>query len=81
MKIKCCCIRVICHDLCIVVICREINKFNNRRKNNDTPIYIAIINNNIVVFAGYNTSKKRKEYFGVLEILRTCREKKLYNHY
>jgi N-acetylglutamate synthase-like GNAT family acetyltransferase len=43
----------------------------------DIPIYIALINSNIVGFAGYNISKKRKGYFGPLGVLKAYRDKKI----
>lgn len=41
----------------------------------DIPIYIALIDNNIVGFAGYNISKQRKGYFGPLGVLRVHRDR------
>jgi N-acetylglutamate synthase-like GNAT family acetyltransferase len=43
----------------------------------DIPIYIALIDNNIVGFAGYNISKQRKGYFGPLGVLRVYRDMKI----
>lgn len=43
----------------------------------DIPIYIAIHDNNIVGFAGYNISKQRKGYFGPLGVLKSYRDRKI----
>lgn len=43
----------------------------------DIPIYIAIHDNNIVGFAGYNISKQRKGYFGPLGVLKSYRNNKI----
>lgn len=43
----------------------------------DIPIYIALIDNNIVGFAGYNISKQRKGYFGPLGVLKCYRDRKI----
>lgn len=43
----------------------------------DIPIYIALIDNNIVGFAGYNISKQRKGYFGPVGVLREYRARKV----
>lgn len=43
----------------------------------DIPIYIALENNNIVGFAGYNISKQRKGYFGPLGVVRAYRDRKI----
>lgn len=44
---------------------------------NDMPIYIAIIDDKPVGFAGYNISKQRKGYFGPLGVLRNYRDVKI----
>lgn len=43
----------------------------------DIPIYIALVDNEIVGFAGYNISKRRRGYFGPLGVLKTHRDKKI----
>lgn len=43
----------------------------------DIPIYIALRDNNIVGFAGYNISRQRKGYFGPLGVLRAYRDRKI----
>jgi GNAT superfamily N-acetyltransferase len=43
----------------------------------DIPIYIALIDGNIVGFAGYNISKQRKGYFGPLGVLKKYRGRKI----
>ncbi|MDR7857869.1 GNAT family N-acetyltransferase [Tissierella sp.] len=43
----------------------------------DIPIYIAMKDDNIVGFAGYNISKQRKGYFGPLGVLKTYRDRKI----
>ena len=43
----------------------------------DIPIYIAIHENNIVGFAGYNISRQRKGYFGPLGVLKSYRDRKI----
>lgn len=43
----------------------------------DIPIYIALIDNNIVGFAGYNISRQRKGYFGPVGVLREYRARKV----
>lgn len=43
----------------------------------DIPIYIALRDNNIVGFAGYNISKQRKGYFGPLGVLKAYRDRKV----
>jgi len=43
----------------------------------DIPIYIAIIEDNPIGFAGYNISKQRKGYFGPLGVLRRYRDMKI----
>lgn len=43
----------------------------------DIPIYIALRDNNIVGFAGYNISRQRKGYFGPLGVLRAYRDQKI----
>lgn len=44
-------------------------------RKDDIPIYIALIDSNIVGFAGYNISKQRKGYLGPLGVLRAYRER------
>ena len=43
----------------------------------DIPVYIAMKDDNIVGFAGYNISKQRKGYFGPLGVLKSYRDKKI----
>lgn len=43
----------------------------------DIPVYIAIVNDQIVGFAGFNISKRRKGYFGPLGVLKNHRDKKI----
>ncbi len=43
----------------------------------DIPIYIALIDKNIVGFAGYNISRQRKGYFGPVGVLREYRGRKI----
>lgn len=44
---------------------------------NEIPIYIALVDDKIVGFAGYNISKQRKGHFGPLGVLRVYRDKKI----
>jgi len=41
------------------------------------PIYIALLDKNLVGFAGYNISRQRKGYFGPLGVLRVFRDRKI----
>ena len=43
----------------------------------DIPIYVAILNGEIIGFSGYNISKRREGYFGPLGVLRLYRDKKI----